>query len=317
MLKESTMPAAAKQAQGTKESKESREIKKANQSKAAKEIKESSQTKAFKEVKEHDQIKAAKEIKEPRDNSVQSIDRALDIIEVLSENQEGLGVTEIADRVGLHKSTAHRILATLAARGYINKTDKGGYKIGLKLIEAVSCYINSLELQTEARPYVAQITAELGLTSHLGVLDGDQVVYIEKMDVFSNVRMYSQIGVRVHSYSCSLGKCLLSNYSAAEVRKIMANCSFIKFTKKTLGSVDELIADLDLVRSRGWAIDDEEAELGHRCIGAPIYDYRGDIIAAISASGPTAALTRDRIQPVAEYVRKQALEISRSMGYVD
>lgn len=251
------------------------------------------------------------------DNNVQSIDRALDIIEVLSEENQGLGVTEIAGRIGLHKSTAHRIIATMADRGYLNKTEKGTYKIGLKLIEAVSCYINSLELQTEARPYVAQITSELGLTSHLGVLDGDQVVYIEKMDVFSNVRMYSQIGVHVHTYSCSLGKCLLSNYSSQQVRKIMANCSFIKFTKKTLGSVDELIADLDKVRSRGWAIDDEEAEVGHRCIGAPIYDYRGDIIAAISASGPTTILTEKRIKPVAEYVRKQALEISRSMGYID
>lgn len=262
------------------------------------------------------EVKDSSGFRENRDNTVQSIDRALDIIEVLSESQKEMGVTEIAERVGLHKSTAHRIISTLAARGYINKTDKGAYKIGLQLIEAVSCYINSLELQTEARPYVAQTTAELGLTAHLGVLDGDQVVYIEKMDVFSNVRMYSQIGVRVHAYSCSLGKCLLSNYSAAQVRRIMANCSFIKFTKKTLGSIDELIADLELVRRRGWAIDDEEAEMGHRCIGAPIYDYRGDIIAAISASGPTASLTRDRIQPVAEYVRRQALEISRSMGYV-
>lgn len=251
------------------------------------------------------------------DNNVQSIDRALDIIEVLSQENDGLGVTEIASRIGLPKSTAHRIIATMAERGYLSRTDKGVYKIGLKLIEAVSCYINSLELQTEARPYVAQITAELGLTSHLGVLDGDQVVYIEKMDVFSNVRMYSQIGVRVHAYSCSLGKCLLSNFSANQIRKIMANCSFMRFTKKTLGSVDELLADLDKVRSRGWAIDDEEAEIGHRCIGAPIYDYRGDIIAAISASGPTSILTEDRIESVAQYVRKQALEISKSMGYID
>ena len=250
-----------------------------------------------------------------KDNSVQSIERALDIIEALADYHDGLGVTEIATRIGLNKSTVHRILSTLMARGYVSKTDKGTYRLGINLIEVVSCYINNLELQTEARPYVAQTTAELGLTSHLGVLDGDQVVYIEKMDVFSNVRMYSQIGVRVHAYSCSLGKCLLSNYSASQVRTIMAECSFIKFTEKTLGSVDELIADLDLVRRRGWAIDDEESEKGHRCIGAPIYDYRGDIIAALSASGPVSLLTEDRIESVAEYVKKQALEISRSMGY--
>ena len=252
-----------------------------------------------------------------RDNSVQSIDRVLDIIEVLSVEQEGLGVTEIAKRVDLHKSTAHRLITTLARRGYLNKTENGNYKIGLKLIEAVSCYINSLELQTEARPYIARITAELGLTSHLGVLDGDQVVYIEKMDVFSGIKMYSQIGLRMHAYCSSLGKCLLSNFSKDELEKVMKDCSFIKFTPNTIDSMEGLHREMNKVRAQGWAMDNQEFEIGHRCIGAPIYDYRGDIIASISASGPTNLLTDQRIEPTAEFVKKVALEISRNMGYVE
>lgn len=128
------------------------------------------------------------------DKGVQSIDRALDIIEAVAEAGRPMGLTEIANQVGLHKSTAYRIIETLFKRGYLAKTDEGSYKIGLKLIDAVSCYINSLELQTEARPYVAKLAARFGLTAHLGVLDGEYVVYIEKMDVFSTVRMYSQIG---------------------------------------------------------------------------------------------------------------------------
>lgn len=248
-------------------------------------------------------------------DSIQSIDRALDIIEVLSAESSGLGVTEIASRIHLPKSTTSRIISTLAARGYLSRNAVGNYQIGLKLISAVSCYINSLELQTEARPYVAKITGELGLTCHLGMLDGSEVVYIEKMDVFSNVRLYSQIGIHVPSYSCSLGKCLLSNYSAADVRRLMTGVRFERFTDRTIGSVEELIADLDRVRKRGWAIDDEESEIGHRCLGTPIYDYRGDIIAAISASGPTGIFTKDRIEPVAAYMKAQAMEISRSMGY--
>lgn len=147
------------------------------------------------------------------DKGVQSIERALDIIEALAIEERGLGLSEIAAKVGLHKSTVYRIIETLHKRGYVEKTHDNNYKIGLKLIEAVSCYINSLELQTEARPYVAQITAHLGLTSHLGVLDGDKVVYIEKMDLISSVKMYSQIGLRMHAYCSSLGKCLLANYS--------------------------------------------------------------------------------------------------------
>ena len=250
------------------------------------------------------------------DNSVQSVDRVLDIIEVLSTEHNGIGVTSIAARVGLHKSTAHRLLATLTARGYVAKTAEGNYKIGLKLIEAVSCYINSLELQTEARPYLVQMTGELGLTSHLGILDKDQVVYIEKMDVVSSVRMYSQIGLRMHAYCSSLGKCLLSNYSKEELDGVMKDCSFIRFTKNTIGSIGELHKEMAKVRKQGWAMDNEEYEIGHRCIGAPIYDYKGDIIAAVSASGPTNLIRDDRILPVADYVKQVAMELSRSMGYI-
>lgn len=250
------------------------------------------------------------------DNGVQSVGRVLDIIEVLSTEHGGLGVTAIANRVGLHKSTTHRLLTTLANRGYLAKTAEGNYKIGLKLIEAVSCYINSLELQTEARPYLVQMTGELGLTSHLGVLDGDKVVYIEKMDVVSSVRMYSQIGLRMHAYCSSLGKCLLSNYSKEELNGIMKDCSFIRFTQNTIGSIEELHKEMAKVRKLGWAMDNEEYEIGHRCIGAPIYDYKGDIIAAISASGGKNLLSDDRIAPVSEYVKTAAMELSRSMGFI-
>jgi IclR family transcriptional regulator, KDG regulon repressor len=253
---------------------------------------------------------------EKNDNSVQSVDRILDIIEVLSVEQEGLGVTEIAKRTGLNKSTAHRLISTLAVRGYLARSSEGSYKIGLKLIEAVSCYINSLELQTEARPYLAKITGDLGLTSHLGVLDGNQVVYIEKMDVVSSVKMYSQIGLRMHAYCSSLGKCLLSGFSKEDLNHIMGDCSFIKFTQSTISSLDELHKELAEVRKKGWAMDNQEYEIGHRCIGAPIYDYRGDIIAAISASGSTNQLTDDKIETSAAYVKKVALEISETMGYV-
>ena len=250
-----------------------------------------------------------------KSDHAQCVNRVLDIIEVLAIEPEGLGVTEISKKVELHKSTAHRLISTLTARNYLEKTDVGNYKIGLKLVEAVSCYINSLELQTEARPYLARITGELGLTSHLGVLEGDKVIYIEKMDVVSSIKLYTDIGLRVHAYCSSLGKCLLTKYSKEEMEHVMKNCSFIKFTDNTISSVEALHEELTKVRKQGWGMDNEEFNIGHRCIGAPIYDYRGDIIAAISASGTTKVLTDERIDEVAEYVMKSAKELSRSMGY--
>jgi DNA-binding IclR family transcriptional regulator len=254
-------------------------------------------------------------ISEKSGKGVQSIDRVLDIIEALSTEQRGLGVTELAQRVGLHKSTVHRLLSVLAQRGYAEKRPGGGYQIGLKLIETVSCYINSLELQTEARPYVAQIASELGLTAHLGVLEGDQVVYIERMDVFSGVKLYSQIGLRVPAYCSSLGKCLLSGFGRADLKRVLSGCGFTSFTPNTLASFEALYEELKQVRVRGFAVDNLEYSLNNRCVGAPIFDYRGEIIAAVSASGPPMILTEDRVGETAGCVKAKALDISRNLGY--
>lgn len=250
-----------------------------------------------------------------KSDRVQSLERALDIIEVLAVEPEGLGVTEVANRTQLNKSTAHRLISTLASRGYLEKSEKGDYKIGLKLIGAVSCYINSLELQTEARPYLAKMTGELGLTSHLGVLDGDKVVYVEKMDVISSVKLYSQIGLHVPAQCSSLGKCILSKYSKKELEQVMSNTQFINYTENTIVTMDKLYEALAAVRKKGWGMDNEEYEMGHRCIGAPIYDYRGDIIASVSASGTTMVLTEDKFEAVAEYVMSVAKQLSKDMGY--
>jgi DNA-binding IclR family transcriptional regulator len=247
---------------------------------------------------------------------VQSVERTLDILEALSTVREGMGVTRISEEVGLHKSTTHRLLATLLERGYVEKNAEGVYRLGLKPIEVVSVYINSLELLTEARPYVARITADLGLTAHLGVLEGDRVIYIERMDVYSGIKLYSQIGIRVHAYCSSLGKCLLSNFSKDELNKTLANCDFNKFTPNTISSLDEMHKEIKQVRKRGWAMDNQEFDMNNRCIGAPIYDYRGEIVAAISASGPPTLLTMERVPDIAEYVIDTAKTISRNLGYV-
>ena len=240
------------------------------------------------------------------EKNVKSLEKALDIIEIVSNEQQNASLSEIARQTGLPKSTVHRLIATLTGRGYLEKTEAGSYKIGLKLFEAVSCYINNLELQTEARPYIAELTSHLGLTSYLGVLDG-----------VSSVKMYYQIGSRMHAYCSSLGKCLLANYSKAQLDVILEDCSFIKFTPNTIASREELDAEIAKVRKQGWAMDNEEFEKGHRCIGAPIFDYKGDIIAAVSASGDKRVLTDDRIEEVAEAVMKAASRISHRMGYVE
>jgi DNA-binding IclR family transcriptional regulator len=249
------------------------------------------------------------------DKSVQTVDRVLDIVESLSTEQDGLTLTELSKRAGLPKSTAHRLLGALTRRGYAARREDGSYQIGLKLIESVSYYINSLELQTEARQHLSQLTVELGLTAHLGVLEGDQVVYIERIDVLSGVKLYSQIGLRMHAYCSSLGKCLLSAFSRDDLKQVMSRCAFERFTPNTITTLKGLVSELALVRQRGYALDNLEYSLSNRCVGAPIYDYRGEIVAAVSASGPPAVFPMERVPDVAARVAEKARIISRGLGH--
>lgn len=249
------------------------------------------------------------------EKGVQSIERALDIIESVAEAQKGKTLTEISCSTGLHKSTVYRILTTLMRRGYLTRGDEGNYKIGHKMIEVISYYISDIEIQTEARPYITEISEYLGMGAYLGILEGDKVIYVEKANVSGAVSTFTSIGVRTPSYCTAMGKCLLSGLSKAELEETMKDCSFIKFTPNTLNSMQLLQKEIEKVRKQGWAIDDEEYETGHRCIGAPVYDYKGDIVAAVSTCGEIHILTDERIQRTAEYIKKMAGEISKKLGY--
>lgn len=251
------------------------------------------------------------------DTNVQVIDRTLDIIEQLSQSDKPIGTTALAKNTGLNKSTVSRILSTLQARDYVKK-DKisGKYSIGPKLIALVSCYIGNLELETEARPYLSSLASDLNLTAHLGILDGNEVIYIEKMDHFPTKQLYSQIGHRVPAYCSSLGKCLLARYSRDELKNLMGTSRFKPYTENTITEIEKLREQLRVIRDQGWAMDNQEYEVGHMCVGAPIYDYRGEIIAAVSASGTASVITSDNLPIIIETVKQAGKEISQCMGYL-
>lgn len=249
-------------------------------------------------------------------SEVQVLDRSLDIIEIVAATQHGLGISQIAEKSGLPKATAYRLITALCSRGYLQKEHGNTYQVGIKLIEVASYHINELELQTEVRPYLKEIVQQLNLTAHLGVLDQDKVVYVEKQDLFSRFGLYAQIGYRIPAYCSSMGKCLLSALPEDKLVESMRGCHFMKFTANTITDFKTLKQELQKVRGRGWAIDDQEERLGQRCVGAPIYDYRGEMIAAISASGNLETLPDEKIEKVSSYVMRIAREISRKIGYI-
>ncbi len=249
-------------------------------------------------------------------DSVQSIDRAFDILEVLATQKDGLGVTEIARRVGLHKSTVHRLLTSMASRGYIEKNDtNNSYRLGLKLVELCSLYLNSLELKTEAQPYLRKLSALTGQPVHLAIADDGEAVYIDKIESFNTIRMYSAIGKRIPLYCTAVGKVLLMGMEDWEIRELFKDKEFIPHTANTLRKIEELMDEIQKVREGGWAVDNEEHEEGIRCIAAPIYDYRNEIIAGVSTSGLKTIFTPDRDEEIAGYVVDAAVNISKRMGY--
>jgi DNA-binding IclR family transcriptional regulator len=157
---------------------------------------------------------------------------------------------------------------------------------------------------------------DLNLTAHLGILDGCDVVYVEKLDVYPNTRPYTQIGHRSPAFCSSIGKCLLSCLSGEELDEVLFKCNFKKYTQNTITDIREFKRYLKVVRRQGWAIDNEEYQMGHRCVGAPVFDYRGSPVAAISASGSIDRMSDGRLEGIIKEVKLSAENLSRHMGYV-
>lgn len=247
--------------------------------------------------------------------NIRSVDRALDLLELLALAPEPMNLSEICKKTNLSKSTVFRILGTLAERCYAEKRPDGTYSLGYKLIEIASSHINGLELLTESKPFLNEIARDLELTSHMGILDGKDVVYIEKLDMYPNTRLYTQVGYRSPAFCSSIGKCLMAGLSGEELDALLFGMDFHRYTKNTISGKTELKKELRKIRQQGWAMDDEEFKIGHRCIGAPVFDYRGASVAAISISGSASILTDDKIPEVVSRLKQAAAEISRRMGY--
>ena len=246
---------------------------------------------------------------------VQSLDRAFDILELLSREQHGLNLTEIGNRLDLHKSTVYRLLQALKERGYIEKSPRGAYRLGMEFIELSSLYLNNLELKTEAQPMLRELSSLSANTVFLATLQENEVVYIDKMETHNSLRKYSIIGQRAPLYCTALGKSMLTGMAEDQIRKLYGGVELEAFTDRTITNVEDLVAEVEKIRRRGWSVDDEEYEEGLRCIGAPIRDYRNEVIAAVSTSGYTSVITRERVEEIAAYVVKAARDISQRMGY--
>jgi DNA-binding IclR family transcriptional regulator len=252
-----------------------------------------------------------------RRDSVQSLERAFDLLEALAAEGE-LGVTELAARTELVPSTAHRLLATLAKRGYVAQSSLSGrYLLGYKVIEVASGLEQRLtRLRAVARPHLERIQQATGETTNLVILDGERVVYVDQIEGTHSVRMFTVVGTAALAHTTASGKAIMA-YGPSEVAtSLYADRELLeRLTPRTLVTFEALQDDFTRIRRRGYAIDNEEHEEGVGCLAAPLFDHTGRPCAAISVSGPSARIVHADTTELGALLIDHGTEISDALGH--
>jgi IclR family KDG regulon transcriptional repressor len=252
---------------------------------------------------------------ETKYNFIQSVGRALAILEQFSHDERTLGVTEIAKRVGLHKSTCFGLLHTLQQLGYIQQdASTGQYGLGLKTFELGQAYFDGLDLRYITRPFLLEIVEKTQETVHLVVAEGCRAVYIDKVESSHAMTISSRIGQEAILHCTGVGKVLLA-HMRDEDRNQVVSMGLERYTEHTITDECKLLEQLKRIRECGYGIDNQERELGLRCIAAPIFNARKQAIAAISISGPISRITREKQGDLSEVIKRATQEISRRLGY--
>jgi Transcriptional regulator len=232
---------------------------------------------------------------------VQSVDRALDVLEALAEHGGEAGLSEIAAATGLPYGTIHRLLRTLLARGYVRQESDRRYALGGALVRLGGAAENMVAAW--ARPYLARMVELSGETANLAVLEGDFVVYVAQVPSPRRLRMFAEVGRRVPAHSTAVGKVLLADRPDAAA--VLERTGLPRRTDQTITSVPAMLAELEAVRDRGYALDLGEEETGVHCLAVPVRDG-GRVVAAMSVSGPAERLKARDLDELAREMRKIA-----------
>lgn len=226
---------------------------------------------------------------------INSLEKATKILDILSENGE-LSVSEIARKLGIHRSGTHRFLATLRNLGYLEQSDDSSYRLSFKLFQIGMTVANRLEIRKIVHPFLINLRARYEETVSLAILDGVDIIHIDKAESPHLLRMDLSVGRRIPSYYSGLGKVMLAYMSDREVRKLYRGIKFEPRTPKTIKTLSALIQALRQIRKDGYYINNEEYELGIRGVAVPIFNYTQNCVAAIGFAGPTLRMTDEKIE---------------------
>src|ERR1700675_3524591 len=252
---------------------------------------------------------------DPKDGGVQSVDRALLIIETLAEDDEGYRLTDLAVRTGLSPSTVHRLLATLEKRRFV-QFDRGEstWHIGAQSFAIGSTFVRRRNFVTQALPYLRKLRDQTRETANLAVVDDGAMVVLTRVESRELMRSVTKVGGRIPMVASGLGKALLATYSEQDVFAIIQRVGMPRLTSKSIVRAGELCKSLHDIRRQGYSVDDEEALIGLRCVSAVVYDDCSEPLAAISVSGKASRVPNDRLPILGKLVQEVAAELTTALG---
>lgn len=245
-------------------------------------------------------------------DGLRAVDRTSTILLTLSKYPEGISLADLARETGITMTTVHRILATLRRSHLTRETPAGLQALGVASLVLSNAFLDGLDLRAEARPFLTALRDETNETCHLGVLASTQIVYIDKIDSLQRVRMFSAIGGTSPALTTAIGKAILA-HSPREVFE-----STVAATGRETGAdpdLEAVEAEVESVRKLGFSADLGEKEPGICCVGAPVFDHTGRVVAAVSVSTPTSRFDRDSLDDLGANVRSKADGISQALGY--
>ncbi len=258
------------------------------------------------------QAASAQRAESPQGMSIQVLERAMRLLDVLAQEDEPMPLKELAKATGLHTSTAHRILNDLVIGRYVERVESGLYRLGMRLLELGSLVKVRLNVRSIALEYMRELHKATGQTVNLALRQGDEIVYVERAwNEYSGMQVVRAIGGHAPLHLTSSGKLFLSAWDSRQVRAYVLRTGLAGSTRNSITQYDELDRELNIVRRHGYARDNEELELGVRCIAAGIYDESGELIAGLSVSAPADRLHDGWIPILQDTARK----ISQALGY--
>jgi len=246
---------------------------------------------------------------------LQTIQKAGELLALFDREHAEWGVREVAAKLKMAKSSTHDLMSSLAKLGFLNKTEENRYRLGWRLVTLSETLLTTTELRKEARPVLEELAARYQETIHLAVLDDTQAVYVDKLEGRQAVRVeLTSLGARLYAHCSALGKILLAYSPEEEVKRIIQTSGLPRFTPNTITDEEELFQAFGKIRKQGYAYDLEEILPDLCCVGAPIYNYTGQVIAAVSMSVPAYRFRRSQTE-YRDAIVRTAKKISKRLGF--